>query len=250
MAAEQQERPPAGARFRRRALPWARGAPNGFWRQTWWMIHKELRVDLRSRETLLMAAPFAAMALLLAPLALGTDTALLRRIGPGMLWLVVVLFGMTVTVRPGAIEPRPVRDLLTLNGLDPVAGFLGRSAASAVLLLVFTLLLTPVMIALYGPEASPRWGCLIWLAVGAAIALGLLGTLAAGLVTGLRSRTALAPIMSVPPAAPILVAVARGTEAALDGEMAVPWLLMLAAMDLILLIAGVMLAGPLDETTR
>lgn len=251
MAAERRARPPAGGRRRRMARPWGRGAPTGFWRQTWWMIQKELRVELRSRETLLTATPFAAMALLLAPLALGTETALLRSIGPGMLWLVVVLFGMTVTVRPGAIEPRPVRDLLALNGLDPAAGFLGRSAASAGLLLVFILALTPVMIALYGPEASsPRWGCLIWLAVGAAAALGLLGTLAAGLVTGLRSRTALAPMMSVPPAAPILAAAARGTEAALDGELAVPWLLMLAAMDLILLIAGVMLAGPLDETTR
>ena len=238
--AEQKDRGPSRRAVLRRT----------FWRQTWWVIRKELRVELRGGETLWMAAPFAAMALLLAPLALGTDTALLRRIGPGMLWLVVVLFGMTVTVRPTSIESRPVRDLLTLSGLDPVAAFLGRSGASAALLFVFTLVLTPVMIVLYGPDSAPLWGCLLWLAVGAAVALGLLGTLVAALVTGLRSRTALAPIMSVPLAAPVLIAVVNGTENALNGQPATIWLLMLAAVDLILLIAGVMLAAPLDETTR
>ena len=138
----------------------------GFWRQVEWVIRKDLRVELRGGETLWMATPFAALALLLAPLALGTDTALLRRIGPGMLWLVVLLFGMTVTLRPASLESRPVRDLLTLNGLDPAAGFAGRSLASAVLLLGVTLVLTPVMIVLYAPAGEPRWGWLIMLAGG------------------------------------------------------------------------------------
>ena len=221
----------------------------GFWGQVRWVIRKDLRVGLRGDETLWMSMPFAALALLLAPLALGADTALLRRIGPGMLWLVVLLFGMTVTLRPASVESRPVRDLMTLSGLDPAAGFLGRSLASSVLLFVVVVTLTPVMIVLYAPEGVPRWGWLIAAAVAGTIALGQLGTLVGVLVAGLRSRTALGPLLAVPPAVPVLIAVTRATESAIGRRSSIAWILLLVAMDLALAIAGVLLAGPLDETT-
>ena len=130
---------------------------------------------------------------------MGTETALLRRIGPGMLWLVVILFGMTVTLRPGDHETGPVRDLLTLSGLDPAADFLGRSLAGAILLFVVTLVLAPLMIVLYAPEGTPGWGWLALLAITGATALGLLGSLVSTLVAGLRARTALGPLLAVPP---------------------------------------------------
>ena len=224
--------------------------PIGFWRQVGWMIRKDLRVELRGGETLWMATPFAALALLLAPLAIGTDTALLRRIGPGMLWLVIILFGMTVTLRTASLESRPVRDLLTLSGLDPAAGFVGRSLASAILLFGVTLFLTPAMIVLYAPVGVPRWEWLIMLAVTGALALGLLGSLVATLVTGLRARTSLAPLLITPPAVPVLVATTRGTESAIARHSSISWLLLLVAMSLALAIAGVILAAPLDDTTR
>lgn len=214
-----------------------------------WVISKDLRVGLRGDETLWMALPFAALALLLAPLAVSTDTALLRRIGPGMLWLVVLLVGMTVTLRPAAVEPRPVRDLMTLSGLEPAAGFLGRSLASSALLLVVMVALTPVMIVLYAPEGAPRWGWLIAAALAGTIALGQLGTLIGALVAGLRARTSLGPLLAVPPAVPVLIAVTRATEAAMARRSSISWILLLVAMDLALAIAGVLLAGPLDETT-
>lgn len=224
--------------------------PLGFWQQVGWVTRKDLRVELRGGETLWMATPFAALALLLVPLATGTDTALLRRIGPGMLWLVVLLFGMTVTLRPASLESRPVRDLLVLSGLDPAAGFVGRSLASAVLLFGVTLVLTPVMIVLYAPAGVPRWGWLVLLAVAGAIALGLLGSLVGALVTGLRARTSLAPLLAAPPAVPVLLATTRGTESAIAQRSSISWLLLLVAMDLGLAITGVLLAGPLDDTTR
>lgn len=222
----------------------------GFWQQVGWAFSKDLRVELRGGETLWAATPFAAMALLLAPLAIGTDTALLRRIGPGMLWLVVLLFGMTVTLRPASIETRAIRDLLTLSGLDPAAGFVGGSLASAVLLFGVTLILTPVMIVLYAPAGVPGWLWLLPMAGSGALALGLLGTLIRTLVTGLRARTSLAPLLAVPPALPVLLATTQGTESVIDRQSSISWLLLLVAMDLALVVVGVLLAGRLEDTTR
>lgn len=224
--------------------------PGAFWRQVGWVFAKDLQVEVRGGVTLRMATPFAALALLLAPLAIGTDTALLRRIGPGMLWLVVILFGMTVTLRSGAPESGPVRDLLTLSGLDPAAAFLGRSLASAVLLFGVTLVLAPLMVVLYAPEGSPGWGWLALLAIAGVMALGLLGSLVATLVTGLQERTALGPLMAIPLAVPVLLATARGTDSAISQQGSLSWLLLLVAMNLALVIVGVLLAGPMDESTR
>lgn len=211
---------------------------------------KDLRVDWRGGETIWMVAPFAALALMLAPLAIGTDTALLRRIGPGMLWLILLLFGMTIALRPPSREPRAMRDLMALSGLDPAARLLGDALGSAVLLFGVTLILTPAMIAFYAPEGRPLWVWLLLLAVVGSIALGLLGSLIGALVTGLRARTSLAPLLALPPAVPVLVATTRGTESAIARRSSISWILLLVAMNLALTVAGVLLAGPLDDTTN
>ena len=224
--------------------------PRAFWQQVRWVFVKDLRVEVRGGVTLRMATPFAALALLLAPLAIGTDTALLRRVGPGMLWLVVILFGMTVTLGAGDRESGPVRDLLTLSGLDPAAGFLGRSLASSALLFGVTVVLAPLMIVLYAPEGNPGWGWLALLAIAGVMALGLLGSLVATLVTGLRERTALGPLLAIPLAVPVLLATARGTDSAIAEQGSLSWLLLLVAMNLALVIVGVLLAGSMDETNR
>ena len=216
--------------------------------QVAWVIRKNLAIERRSGETFWMVTPFAALALMLAPLAISTDTALLRRIGPGMLWLVLVLFGLGVALRPSAGESRSVRDLAALCGLDPAARFLGNSLGAAILLIAVTLILTPVMIVLYAPGGNPAWGWLILLAATGAVSLGLLGSLIGAVVTGLRTRTSLAPLLALPLAVPVLVATTRGTESALSRRSSISWVLLLVAMDLALAVVGVLLAGTLDNT--
>ena len=106
------------------------------------------------------------------------------------------------------------------------------------------------MIALYTPDGIAGWWWLAPLAVAGSIALGLLGTLVRTLVTGLRARTALAPLLAVPPALPVLLATTQGTEAVIARRSSISWLLLLVATDLALVVVGVLLAGRLDDTTR
>lgn len=223
----------------------------GFWSQVRWTAHKDLRVEWRGGETLWMAVPFGALALMLAPVAVGTGAGMLRRIGPGMLWLVVLLFGMMVTLRSTAANPPPVRDVLRLSGLHPAPAFIGRSLASAALLFGFILAMTPVMVAFYSPDRAPSpagWLILLGLAALAAAGMALLGSLAVALTAGLRSRTALAPLLAAPPAVPVLMAGASGTNIVLGGGGNITlWLLLLAGMDLALAIVGILLSHPLEE---
>lgn len=112
---------------------------------------------------MLVTAPFGAVGLLLVPLAVGTDTPLLRQVGPGLYWVVVLLFGVLVTLRAGMLDTGGQRDLLRLWGVTARIRLAGRTLANMVLLLVFQAALAPVAIALYDPDLTGwPWLLPVW----------------------------------------------------------------------------------------
>jgi heme exporter protein B len=219
-----------------------------FWRQAIEIAHKDLRTEIRSGEVLMITVPFGAAALMLIPLAVGTDAPLLSQIGPGMYWSIVMLFGVLVTVRQSAVDGPAQRDLLGLLGIDAAARFVGRGGASALLLFAFEAILAPVALALYGTDPSGLWWLLAVLPL-VAVGLGLLGTLASSIAASVASST-LVPLIVVPLAVPMLLAATQITEGLRINATILGWLLLLVVMDLLLAVAGVLSARPLQETTR
>lgn len=219
-----------------------------FWRQALEMGRKDLRTEMRSGEVLMITVPFGAAALMLVPLAIGTDAPLLERIGPGMYWSVVLLFGVLVMVRQSAGDGAAQEDLLSLLGVDSAARFTGRAGASFLLLLMFEVVLAPVALALYGTDPAGLWWMLAVLPLVAA-GLALLGTLASAIAASVASST-LVPLIVVPMAVPMLLAATQIIEGLrIDGTI-LGWLLLLVVMDLLLAVAGVLSARPLQEATR
>lgn len=218
-----------------------------FWRQALEVARKDLLVETRTAEVLLMTAPFGAAALIFIPLAIGTDAPLLSELGAGMYWIVVLLFGVLVILRKSAVDGPPQRDVVRLLGLDPAARFAGGTLATGVLLLAFEALLAPVVIALYNPDVH-GWAWLPIILPLVAAGLALLGTIAAAVTTSLGTRTSLTPLLIVPLALPLLLGATQALEALRLGRGILPWLVLLAAVDLALAVSGVLAARPLEET--
>ncbi|SDM29384.1 heme exporter protein B [Lentzea albidocapillata subsp. violacea] len=216
------------------------------WRQLVEIARKDLRLEARSGEALLVTTPFGAVALLFVPLAVGTDTPLLRGIGPGLYWVVVLLFGLLVTLRTSAVDTPPQIALLRLCGVHSVVRLAGRAAASALLLLAFELLLVPVAVALYDP-APHGWPWLLVVLPLVAAGLGLLGTLAGALAQGLDGRTTLGPVLVLPLAVPLLLGATQAPAAAALGHAPWPWLLLMLTVDLIAALALLLGAPHLEE---
>ena len=120
----------------------------GFRSQVTAVVERDLLRERRRGDVLWITIPFGAMALLLVPLAVGTDAVLLQRIGPGMFWVVVMLFGVLVSVGRASVETQSQRDMVSLLGLDPAAGYVGRSMSAAALLLVFEIVVGAVAVVL------------------------------------------------------------------------------------------------------
>ena len=211
------------------------------------VARRDLIRERRVGEVAWVTVPFAAIALLLVPLAIGTDQPTLERIGPGLFWAVVLLFGVLIAIRRSASETRAQRDLVALVGLDPAAGFAGRTLASAVLLLVFELVVGAVAVALYNIDLA-RWPWLLVVVPGVAIGLALLGTLATSITASLNTGPALVPFLVAPLAVPLLLAATQALDSLRPTDSILPWVLLMVATDLALAIAGVLTARPLQET--
>lgn len=210
------------------------------------IARKDLQLEARAGEALLVTAPFGAVALLLVPVAVGTDVPMLRSVGSGMYWVVVMLFGVLVTLRQSAVDAPPQVVLLRLSGIHPAVSLAGRAAANAVLLLAFELAVLPVAVIVYDPPLN-SWPWLLAVLPLVAIGLAMLGTLAGALAQGLAGRTAVGPLLVVPLALPLLLSATQIGEAGRYGASPWPWLALLALVDVVLVLAVLLSARSLEE---
>lgn len=212
------------------------------------LMRAELTAERRAGEVLLTTLPFAAGGLLVVALAVGADVPLLRRIGPGIYWALVLLLGCLVALRRTVSGQGPRRDLVYLLGVDPVVTWGARAAAAAVLVLAVEVGLAPVAVALYDP---PLAGLPALALAGLLVAVGLggLATLAADLVAGPRSRTGLVPLIVTPLAVPLALAAVQIGEGATYDASPAPWLALAGLVDLLVALGGLLTARLLTPVT-
>jgi len=220
---------------------------SGFWPQATAVAGRDLLRERRRGDVLWITIPFGAIALLLVPLAIGTDAALLREIGPGMYWVIVMLFGVLVAVGKASSDTLPQQDASSLLGLDPAAGFVGRAASGAALLLVFEVVVGVVAVGLYDiATIGIPWLVATLLIV--AMGLALLGTLTGSIVNSTSAGTALVPLLVAPLSVPLLLGATQAYEGLRLGHSIVSWVLLMVAVVLVVAIIGVLTARPLQET--
>lgn len=220
---------------------------SGFWVQALAVARRDLYRERRAGEVLWITIPFGAIALLLIPMAVGTDLPLLREIGPGLFWVVVLLFGVLISVRRTSGETQAQQDLMSLLGVDAGAAFTGRVLASTGMLLVFEIVIGVVAVLLYDIELD-GWPWLIAVVPLAAAGLALLGAVAGGVTASLNANAALVPLLVAPLAVPLLLAATEAMDGIQTDGSILPWMLLMVVVDLVLAIAGVLTARPLQET--
>ena len=211
---------------------------------------KDLRVEARGRYAAGMALPFAATLLIAFGLSLGPGRTLLEATAPGLLWL-AVLFAATLLARraweseaeDGALEG------LVLAPVDKSAVFAGKAIALSVQLLALELAVLAMVAVLFGLPVAGNPPVL-----AAALVLGTIGLAAISSLFGVlavmpRSREAVLPLLVMPVATPALIAGVKATALATAGQGgdAGAWLGLLAAFDLVLVAAGLLVFEQLVE---
>lgn len=220
-----------------------------FWRQTWVIARRDLRIEGRAGEVTSVVLPFAAVAVFVVPLATNTLEVRLADIAWPIYWLVSLLFGMQVTLRQTGTETQTQRRHLALLGIDPAARFAGRALSAAALILAVLVVTAPLVILFYDPDPVPRLWVMIPVLVLFSLGLAMLATLAGDVTVGLRSRSALAPLLVAPLAVPLLVGAAQTLESLSRGDGTLTPILLLVMADLALAATAALAARPLEEAT-
>jgi heme exporter protein B len=219
------------------------------WRDALLVAGRDLRIEARSRVAISQVGPFALLVLILFAFALDPERGVLERATAGLFWVAVLLSAMLTLGRSAALdEADGVRDGLRMSGLEPGGIFLGKAVAVAAQLLALEVVLAAGVVVLY--DAEPTGVALLAATcLSASAAVAATGTLYGALVSGLRVRETLLPLLVLPALAPVLIGATRAFESALGGVPAEgwPWCGLLAGFAVFYSLAGALAYGALLE---
>ena len=174
---------------------------------------RDLRLALRRRADTLAAMIFFVMVVSLFPLGIGPESALLRTMAPGVVWVAALLSSMLSLTRLFADDHQDGTLEQLLISAHPLAFLaLGKIAAhwmSSGLLLV----VVAPLLALQFDLSPAACGVLVLSLLLGTPVLSLLGAIGAALTVGLRGGSVLLSLLVLPLAVPVLVFGAGAVEA-------------------------------------
>jgi heme exporter protein B len=205
---------------------------------------KDLLVERRSKETLNALLFFALALLFVFQFALDADRERLGAVLPGLLWLAFILSGMLGLGRVflGERENDCWEGLLLAPG-DKSAIYLGKLAGSLVLMFVVEAIVLALFALFFNLDLAPVLPSLALVVALGTLGFAAMGTLFAALTAQARARELLFPVLLLPVLVPVLLGTVKATEAVLLREPLADvahWLKLLAAADVIYLVAGLL----------
>lgn len=193
----------------------------GCWpRQLRALVLKDLRLELRTRDTAVAMVLFVVIAMVILQFGFGTRETDLTRFAGGLLW-VPLAFAAVLGVGRSYVAEREQR---VLDGLlvAPVSRFV-MLVARAIAIVGYLLAVQVVAVPLLGVffVKGPFWGELGWLFLACLIAdigIGILGTLVASMAVFTRARELVMPVIFLPLLVPVVIAAAGATHSVIGAD--------------------------------
>lgn len=214
------------------------------------VARKDLVLELRSRERLVLSGTFAVLVALVFSFSLD-PTLRARDFAAAMIWVTVLFAGILGLGRSFAME----REQEALAGmlLAPVERgvlFLGKFLANLAILLSVELVIFPVYALFFGLAfAGSLWGIALIVFL-ASVGFMLLGTLFAAVSAHTRLGEMMLPVLLIPLLLPVVIFAVSGTQRLMVGrpfEEVMGNLRMLLAFDLIYLFVCTVIFGSVVE---
>jgi heme exporter protein B len=221
-------------------------------KQTGLILWKDLRLELRRRESLLTMFFFGALLLFVFHFSFDLPPDRVAAIAPGLLWLAFLFTGTLGLAQLFQSErENHCLEALLLSPLDRGALFLAKTGFNLVLMVLVEIVVIPLFWILFN---LPSWNLLpkLFLVVGlGTIGFCVLGTILSALTFRARARELLLPLVLFPLMIPVILATVRCMESVLRtgafGD-AMPWLRLLLGFDVIFLTVGLLIFDRVIES--
>jgi heme exporter protein B len=196
------------------------------------LFRRDLRLALRQSGDTGLVLGFFVLAVVLFPLGVGPEPAILQRIGAGIVWVAALLAALLSLDRLFEADYQDGGlDLLVLSSLPVELAVLAKCAAHWVATGLPLALISPFLALLVDLDPGAILVLSSSLLIGTP-ALSLIGSVAAALSLGARRQGAVLSILVLPLYVPPLVFGAGAVEASVAGEGERAYLLMLGALSL------------------
>jgi heme exporter protein B len=215
------------------------------------VLWKDVLTERRSKAALNALLFFSLMLLFIFQFTLGGDRERLTAALPGLLWLGFVLSGLVGLGRTFLLErENDCWDGLLLTPGDKSAIYLGKVAGNLLLMLIVEVILLALFALFFNVDVGRALPALSLVLLLGTIGFAALGTTFAAMTAHVRAREVLFPVLLLPVEVPVLLGAVKATEAALAGEplsAVAQWLQLLAAADVIYVVAGLLTFDALLE---
>ena len=212
---------------------------------------KDLSIEMRSREILLSTALFAVLVVLLAAFAFGLNTMPGSDASAGVLWIAIAFAGMLALNRTFVREREfDVWAAMLMTPAPKAALYLGKVLGVLVFLVSVELVLVPVIELFFHAPLFSNLHSLAPILLLGTLGYASVGTLFASMTVRTRLKDLLLGVIMYPLVAPLLIASVKATQAVITGTgltEATDYLGLLVAIDVIFLVGGTWLFGPLME---
>ncbi len=171
----------------------------------WCILSRDITLALRRRTDVLTTLFFFVIVVSLFPLGVGTEPALLRELGPGVVWVAALLASLLALERLFAADYLDgTLEQMLLAGQPLSLLILAKVLAHWVLTGLPLVFIAPLMAIQYGLDKAAIWVMMASLAMGTPV-LSLLGAFGAALTLGLRGGGILLSLLILPLYVPVLV---------------------------------------------
>jgi heme exporter protein B len=219
------------------------GGAAAYWRKVWAVAAKDLRSELRAKESFSTMVAFGLLAVLVFGMAFDLRVPEAGMVAPGVLWVVILFTGVVGLNRSfGAETDRGSLAALLLAPVDRSAIYFGKVIAHLTFMLLTEAIILPVVLVIFDINLLQPW-------IIAGVVLGTIGyvavgTLFAALSSSSRARESMLPILLLPVMVPIFTAGVGLTANVLDGRVLADfqrWLWLMVGYDLVFIVIAYLL---------
>ncbi len=222
-----------------------------FFRAALCIFAKDLSIELRSREIVLSTGLFALLVVVLSSFAFGLNTLKDSAASAGVLWIAVAFSGILALGRTFQREREfGVWTAVLMTPVPRAALYLGKMLGVLVFLLVIEIVLIPVIELFFHAPLLANFVNLLPILVLGTVGYAAVGTVFAAMAVRTRLKDLLLGVILYPLVAPILIASVKATGVVItDGSLkgAIGYIELLAVTDIIFIVGGLWLFGPLME---
>ena len=194
-----------------------------------WVVARDLLVVMRNKSDAANTVFFFVVVVSLFPLGIGPETALLRVIAPGIVWVAALLASMLALARLFAQDYADGTLEQLVLAPQPLSVMVAGKVLAHWLVSGFPLVVIAPLLGLQFGLEGEAIPMLVWSLLLGTPVLSLLGAVAAALTLGLRASGALVPLIVLPLCVPVLIFGAGAVDAAASGLSAGPHLSLLGA---------------------